>query len=145
MCKEEDFNELQGTRHEELLTVYKHTIEDVERVKQWQWRFTYYTVIGQGAVLALYAQYRSIWDYIWLKILFMIIAILIGALGVFLVYRSKRDLEEFRKRMKGCRNYFSKPVKELFEKSEKLPFHEYLILAILVNLFTVVLILHLAK
>ena len=137
--------ELTGTSHEQLLTVYKHTIEDIERTKQWQWKFTYYTVIAQGAVLALYAEYRSILDEIWLKILFMAIAILLGTLGVFIVYRSQHELEKFRGRMEGCRKYFSDPVKKLFEESKKHPFHKYLILAILVNLFIVVLILHLAK
>jgi len=150
-CKEVEQKDLTAESHEQLLTVYKHTIEDIERTKQWQWKFTYYTVIAQVAILALYSQYHSMMEEVCLKIFFVTIAISLAILGIFLIHRSQCHLEKFRGRMEGCRKYFTNSVKELFEesekieKSEKIPVHKYLILGILVNSFIVVLILSVAK
>ena len=82
MCKEGEQKGLTAESHEQLLTVYKHTIEDIERTKQWQWKFTYYTVIAQVAILALYSQYHSMMEEVCLKIFFATIAISLAILSI---------------------------------------------------------------
>ncbi len=123
--------------HKELLAVYKHTIEDVERTKQWQWRFTYYTVIAQGAILALYI--REISNPEWS----LFFVFLFGLLGIMLILQAETHLNEFRRRMEKCREYFCDQSKEILKEkgTEKIPFYKYEILAILLNLFIVALII----
>jgi hypothetical protein len=61
---------------EEILTLYRITIEDIERIKQFQWKIFYYTIVSQTGLFYLYVTYHPNLTYS-----FLVMTIILGLLG----------------------------------------------------------------
>ncbi len=115
--------ELSPEGHEELLSIYNHTIEDIERAKHWQWKFAYYALIVQWAIYAAFVQYVKqpppcrLYDIIGLKFILGVIIVAIASASLYLIYRSQISLKKFSGRMDCCREYFNEPLRDLINKT----------------------------
>ncbi len=107
-------SKLSDQDHEEILTLYQATIEDIERSKQWLWTVTYHTVIAQGGLLALHTAYTS--SHQWTTWLFIILSAGIAGVGTFYVRLARMGLAHFRERVTRCLDKFGQPFQEAFGK-----------------------------
>ena len=96
--------------HEEILTLYQATIEDIERSKQWLWTVTYHTIIAQGGLLALYTAYTS--SHTWTKWLFMALCVGIAGVGTSYIHLARKALACFRERINRCLERFEQPFRD---------------------------------
>jgi hypothetical protein len=82
---------------EEALEILKLAIDDIERMKQQQWRDTYALLAVQGGLLLLFK------DHLSLRFLFVLLSFLAGLLGAYLIKTTQVTLEQrFRKRRDGA-------------------------------------------
>jgi hypothetical protein len=98
--------------HRELLLNYQLTIEDIERAKQWQWKAFYYPLAAQAGVLAYSFQSSKPLPW-WVKALFVLATIGLGAFSVAFLVDSARALENFRGRAVRYRELFNPMINEI--------------------------------
>lgn len=113
-----DMNTILDKDHEEILTLYQATIEDIERSKQWLWTVTYHTIIAQGGILAIHTSYNS--GLIWTKWVFITLSLAIAAIGTFHIRLTRSSLVHFRARIDRCLERFGQPFQAVFgSRAEK--------------------------
>jgi hypothetical protein len=100
--------------HTELMTLYKITIDDIERAKQWAWKVAYTTIAAEGAALALFRTYRIDNDLCWIRLAFIILCLGLCALGVNYISHAYSSLEEFRDRKVRIQDQFSEKLNIVF-------------------------------
>ena len=106
--------------HAELLMLYKVTIEDIERAKQWGWKVTYTTIAAQGAILGLFSTYRAGTYIVYAKIIFILLAFILALMGIKYIRHSQTSLKDFRVRIKTVRGQLGELCKSCFgEETEK--------------------------
>src|SRR5688572_25298174 len=77
----------------DALEILKLALDDIERIKQQQWRDFYALLAVQGGLLLLSK------DHVSLRIMFVALSIVAGLLGAFLIRSSQNALEnKFRSR-----------------------------------------------
>jgi hypothetical protein len=77
----------------DALEILKLALDDIERIKQQQWRDFYAVLAVQGGLLVLFK------DHLSLRMMFVILSLLAGLLGAFLIRSSQHRLEQtFRAR-----------------------------------------------
>jgi len=106
--------------HAELLMLYKVTIDDIERAKQWGWKVTYTTIAAEGAILALFSTYNA-GPYIdYAKVIFSLLAFILALLGIKYIRHAQASLQAFRERIKIVRSQLGELCKTSFgEETEK--------------------------
>jgi hypothetical protein len=115
-------------QHEEILTLFRITIEDIERTKQHQWKIFYYTVVSEGGLLYLFEKCFSNQ-----RCLFFVLTILLCAVGSYLVGKSQDDIEKFRERKINQLSFFHPVVRKTMDNTgEKSNIHRLLIFTIIV-------------
>jgi hypothetical protein len=78
---------------DEAIEILKLSLDDIERIKQQQWRDSYALLAVQGGLLLLFK------DHLSLRIAFLILSLAAGILGAVLIKSSQHKLEQtFRKR-----------------------------------------------
>ena len=106
--------------HAELVMLYKVTIDDVERAKQWGWKVTYTTIAAQGAILGLFSTYKADAYIVSAKIIFILLAFILALLGIKYIRHSQASLQGFRDRIKAVRGQLGEICKSSFgEETEK--------------------------
>jgi|SRR5215831_9815021 len=77
----------------DALEILKLSLDDIERIKQQQWRDSYALLAVQGGLLLLFK------DHPGLRIVFVLLSLLAGVLGAALITSTQRTLEQkFRTR-----------------------------------------------
>lgn len=82
----------------ELLTMLDMIRTDIERCKQWHWRFLYNAVIVYGIILWMSAKYSSLL----LDCFLILLACATAIAGLHLIKRTQKDLEGCREKARFC-------------------------------------------
>jgi hypothetical protein len=82
------------------------TVEDIERAKQWAWGVTYYTVLAQGGILAVYAAYVEPPPGLVIRAAFLGLLIAVTVVSHISITHSFESLKAFRARANRCREFF---------------------------------------
>jgi len=98
---------------DELTTLFNITIEDIERMKQQQWRIFYSTIVLQGGLF--YISKKCCDLYI---IIFIILMILICFYSTKYMNESQDSIIKFRIRKNKQLRYFHKELKDTFERDD---------------------------
>lgn len=110
-------SEISDRDHAELLMLYKVTVDDIERAKQWGWRVAYTTIAANGAILALFSTYKHEANLCWIRGAIIILAITLMALGVNYIRHAQAGLSGFRERIKAVRKNFGDLLKSCYGES----------------------------
>lgn len=105
---------------EELLTMFKVTIEDIERMKQYQWKLFYYTIILQIGLLSLFriCIFNKIDERIpidVLKFFFIFLTVIVFIVGYTVVNGSQNTIKTFRSRKVKILSGLHSDIQKLFE------------------------------
>jgi len=88
---------------DEAIEILKLALDDIARMKHQQWRDFYATLAVQAGLLVLFK------DHIYLRALFIFLALLAGIMGSLLVRTAQRSLEKkFRERKNRALEYLGK-------------------------------------
>jgi hypothetical protein len=83
----------------EALEILKLSLDDIERIKQQQWRDTYSLLAVQGGLLGLLLLLTDVTDDFSMRIVFGVVALFAGGLGARLIRNTQITLEDrFRPR-----------------------------------------------
>jgi hypothetical protein len=83
-----------GLARNEVLAILKLALDDIERIKQQQWRDSYTILAVQAGLLVLFKQ-----EFLPLRWFFIILSLIAGILGAVLIRKTQHKLEyKFRAR-----------------------------------------------
>lgn len=103
---------------EQVLTLYRISIDDIERTKQQQWKYFYYTIVSQGGLLYLYTDYFK--EKIPISIfIFSVLTIILGGFCIYTIIMCQDDLKRFREKKNELLYYYFYPKLIMIERRGK--------------------------
>jgi len=101
--------------HQELLALLKNAHDDIEHTKQRQWRDFYYVFFAIGAVTGLYRAVVDSLEVQWIHYLFFFLPIILGCVGIALVWASQRTLEQKRELIDAYHKKLDEKIQEILD------------------------------
>lgn len=105
---------LEDRAHEEILSLYQVTVDDIEKTKRWIWDVTYHTIVAQGGIYALQSIFGSTSSRIWPAVMFTVLCIGVAVIGSSQARLATESLDKFRKRVDRCMEHFEEPFRQVF-------------------------------